>query len=199
VRSRALASCAPVIFTLALTVGDPEVLLRKGERLLNAALADYEATPTSRLAREFHELRMQAAIFHFDVCYEVVSLWRNEPVDLAEKVALKNIIHKLYEYEQVLGQRLTTRILALARARRIYVDGAFVKTERQKWKAQLKKLRSWSDIRNQTAGHYGSDIPRQIELLKQIDRQEVTNVVAAFLSFNISVLRVLRDAGRGEI
>jgi len=177
---------------------DPEVLLRKGERLLNAALADYEAPPTSQLAREFHELRMQAAIFHFDVCYDIVSFWRNEPVALAEKVALKSIIHKLYEYEQVLGQRLTARILALARARRIDVDGAFVRIERQKWRTQLKKLRSWSDVRNQTTGHYGSDIPRQIELLKEIDRKEVTDVVAAFLSFNISVLKVLRDAGRSE-
>ncbi|EWS53281.1 MULTISPECIES: hypothetical protein [unclassified Methylibium] len=176
----------------------PEQLLRESEDRLNKALSDYEAPPSSTLAREFYELRVQAAIFNYDVSFDVVSIWHHEPAGFAEKVALKGLIHKLYEYDQLLSKHLVARMLALARTRGVVIESADIKAERKKWKEQLLQLQHWSDLRNQATGHYGRDIATQVALLKQVRREEVMNVVAAFLSFNIAVLKVLENAGRAR-
>jgi hypothetical protein len=175
----------------------PATLLRESEERLNKALADYEAPPSSTLAREFYELRIQAAIFNYDVTYDVVSLWRHEPSGFAEKVALKSLVHKLYEYDELLSKHLVARILELAHARSVHIRSTDIKAERRKWSAQLVKLQSWSGLRNQATGHYGKDTAAQVALLKHLRRDQVMNVAAAFLSFNITVLKVLANAGRG--
>ena len=175
----------------------PDALLRQSEQRLNKALSDYESPPSSALAKEFYELRVQAAVFNYDISYDVVSVWRHTPTGFAENVALKSLIHKLYEYDQLMQKHLVNRMLSLARSRNIAIGSEDIKVERKKWRTQLLRLQSWSDLRNQATGHYGKNVEEQIRLLKTIDREEVMDVVAAFLSYNIAVLKVLRDAGRG--
>ena len=175
----------------------PDALLRDSEERLNQALADYEAPPTSALEGEFYELRLQAAIFNYDVTFDVVSIWRNEPSGFSEKVALKNLVHKLYEYDSVLNESLVARMLELARARNVPMRSADVKAERRKWSEQLTTLRSWSSLRNQATGHYGKDTAAQVALLQRLRRDQVMSVAAVFLSFNITVLKMLANTGRG--
>lgn len=177
----------------------PEALLRQSEERLNKALHDFEAPPSSSLAKEFYELRVQAAVFNYDVCYDMVALWQSSPNGFAEKVALKNLIHKLYEYDQLMQKHLVSRLLSLARARSIPVESEHIKVERKKWRTELACLRAWSDVRNQATGHYGRNVVEQVRLLKEIKREEVMAVAAAFLSYNIAVLKVLRDTGRGKV
>jgi hypothetical protein len=179
-------------------VQDWKELLGKADALLRSALADYEESRSNPLAREFYELRLQGAMFHYDLAYDIVSLWTLEPSGFAEKLALKSTIHKLYEYEQVLSGRLIARMLALAHARNIPVPTAAVKEERKKWKTQLARLQSWSRLRNEVSGHYGKDIHSQVRLLQGIRRIEVVEVLEGLLSFNIYALNILRAAGRGE-
>ena len=175
----------------------PDALLRDSEERLNQALADYEAPPTSALAMEFYELRLQAAIFNYDVSFDVVSIWRNEPSGFSEKVALKNLVHKLYEYDGVLSKSWVARMLKLAHARSVPIRSADVKAERRKWSEQLTTLRSWSSLRNQATGHYGKDTAAQVTLLQRLRRDQVMSVATAFLSYNITVLKMLANTGRG--
>ena len=86
----------------------PYGLLHESEQRLNQALADYEAPPSSALAREVYELRLQAAIFNYDISYDTVAIWRSKPSGFAEKVALKSLIHRLYEYDQLNQKHLDT-------------------------------------------------------------------------------------------
>lgn len=176
-----------------------EDILDKAEALLSSALSDFEQSRANPLAREFYELRLQGAMFHYDLVYDIVSLWTHEPSGFAEKLALKTIIHKLYEYEQILSGRLIARMLALAHARNIPIPSGAVKDERKKWKAQLGRLQSWSRLRNEASGHYGKDIRSQVQLLQGVRRVEVVEVLEALLSFNVYVLKILRAAGRGEV
>jgi hypothetical protein len=173
----------------------PAVLLKQSEDRLNAALRDYEVPPISRLAREFYELRVQAAIFNYDVSYDTTALWQAEPSGFAEKLALKNLVHRLYEYDQLMQKHLVRRLLQLAKERRVEIDTEQLKTCKKKWKEQFKRLQGWSAVRNKATGHYGSDLKEQVSLLQSLQRREVMDVVQAFLSYNIDLLNVLKDAG----
>jgi hypothetical protein len=176
----------------------PAALLKQSEDRLNAALRDYEAPPSSTLAREFYELRVQAAIFNYDVSYDITSLWQAEPEGFAEKVALKNLVHRLFEYDQLMQKHLVRRLLGLAKERDITIDPEELKNSKKKWKEQFKRLQSWSAVRNKATGHYGYDLKEQVSLLKLLERSEVMDVVQAFLSYNISLLNLLKSAGRGH-
>lgn len=176
----------------------PVELLRKSEERLNQALRDFESPPSSALAKDFYELRIQAAVFNYDICYDIVALWQSCPTGFAEKVALKSLIHKLYEYDQLMQKHLVSKLLVLAKARGIPISGEHIKAERKKWRTELGHLQTWHDVRNQATGHYGKNILEQIRLLKEVSREQVIGVATAFLSYNISVLKVLRDAGRGK-
>jgi hypothetical protein len=176
----------------------PDDLLRTAENRLTEALAVYESGGHGVHAAEFYELRVQAAIFNYDICREVVSLWKHEPNGFALNVALKNIVHKLYEYDKALSGKLVNRVLTLARAREVEIHNDDIRNERKKWRGQLSKLQKWADVRNETSGHYGKNIAKQVALLKQLDRKEVMAVAAAFLAFNIVVLKALTRVGRGK-
>jgi hypothetical protein len=113
------------------------------------------------------------------------------------KVCLRDLVHKLYEYDQALSDRLVKRTLDLAQERGIDLKGVDIRAERTKWKHQLSKLQAWSDLRNQAAAHYGKDISEQVRLISSLEQTEVLAVARAFLSFNIAVLHGLARIGRG--
>jgi truncated hemoglobin YjbI len=176
----------------------PAALLKQSEERVNNALRDYEAPPSSTLAREFYELRVQAAIFNYDIAFDITSIWQAEPEGFAEKVALKNLVHRLFEYDQLMQKHLIRRLLELAKDREIEVNPVFLKASKRKWKEQFKRLEGWSAVRNKTSGHYGHNLQEQVSLLKSLKRAEVMDVVQAFLSYNVSVLNILKNAGRGS-
>ena len=172
-------------------------LVSAAEDRLIRALTEYEAPASSAAASEFYELKLQACIFNYDISRAIVSLWKDQPTDFALNVALKDVVHKLYEYDQALSGRLVNRVLALARQRNAEATVEDIKNERKKWREQFAKLRAWSDLRNQTSGHYGKDIARQVQLIKQLNIKEVHAVAIAFLSYNVAVLKTLAGIGRG--
>ena len=172
-------------------------LLKSSTAVLERAHREYSAPPTSDAAAEFHQLRLQAAIFNYDVTHCLVALWEADPQGFAEKVALKDLVLKLYEYESALSTRIVGRVIALTTRRGMSMDRERLKLERKKWKAEFAHIRRWSDVRNEAGGHYGSDIPRQVSLLTQLQRSEVQEVAIAFLSFNNYVCKQLAAAGRG--
>jgi hypothetical protein len=171
--------------------------LADAEQRLEQALSEYETTQRSAAAAEFYELRLQAAIFNYDVCRTIAGLLRDEPKGFALKVCLRDLVHKLYEYDQSLSERLVKRILDLAQVRGVDLKDADIRAERAKWKQHLSKLQSWASLRNQTAAHYGKNIPEQVRLIGSLEREDVLAVARAFLSFNVAVLRELARIGRG--
>jgi hypothetical protein len=170
--------------------------LRKAATNLEDSLRHFEDGPGG-LAQEFVELKLQASIFQYDVCLEMASFVRNKPTGFATRLALKGLVLRLYEYDDLMNTHVIPKLLELARKRDVPFDKASVKAARDTWKTELKRLRKWSDVRNQAAGHYGRDLHSQIRLLKQLEPDEVMEVARAFFSFNMALLVGLRDAGRG--
>lgn len=176
---------------------DLEAILLRAQERLNQSLLEYESN-SSILAIEFLELKLQATIFQYEICTEMVGFQRNQSVGFSRNVALKGLIHRLYEYDQLLSSHLINRLLSLAKARGIAIESSEIKAQRKKWREQLGKLHKWSEIRNQATGHYGKDIASQVQLVKAISEEEVMSVTQAFLAFNISILTIMRNAGRGK-
>ena len=169
---------------------------RKAAKNLEESLRHYDDAPAG-LAMEFVELKLQATIFQYDVCAEVVSFVRNKPTRFAAAVALKGLVLRLYEYDDYMSTTFIPRLLILAGARGIPFDKATVKAARSNWKVELNRLKRWKAFRNQVAGHYGKNLKAQVSLLKELDPNEVMAVTRAFLSFNMEMLVGLRIAGKG--
>jgi hypothetical protein len=174
----------------------PASVHRTAAKTLEDSLRHYEDSPGG-LAQEFVELKLQACIFQYDVCAEIASFDRNKPTGFAASLALKGLVLRLYEYDQLVNSSFIPRLLNLAQARGISFDKAVIKAARTKWRMELRHLRKWSDMRNQAAGHYGRDLKSQVALLKQLDPIEVMKVAIAFLHFNGVLLVGLRDVGKG--
>src|SRR6266566_1046776 len=158
-------------------VSKPSVLLtvRQVEASLNRTLAEYEASSDAD-TKEFYLLKVQTFIFYYDVLAAMVSIGRNNPKGFAQAVALKSLVHSLYEYDHQMNRTLLPRIMRYASRRRKPVDTRAVKAERGKWRDQLARLRTWKAVRDAATGHYGKDIEHQIRLIKTIDQEEVLSV-----------------------
>ena len=169
---------------------------RKSAKNLEDSLRHFEESP-HEVATEFIELKLQVMIFQYYVCAEMVSFMRNKPTGFAASVAMKGLVLRLYEYDDLMNTTFIPRLLALAEVRGISFDKVTVKSARAAWKSDLVRLKRWSSFRNQVAGHYGKDLRAQVALLKELDPVEVVSVTRAFLSFNMALLAGLRDAGKG--
>ena len=169
---------------------------RKAAKNLEDSLRHFEESPPG-VATEFVELKLQATIFQYDICAEMVSFMRNKPTGFAASVAMKGLVLRLYEYDNLMNTTFIPRLLALAKVRGITFDKVTVKSARAAWKSELVRLKRWSNFRNQVAGHYDKDLRAQVALLKDLDPAEVMSVTKAFLSLNMALLAGLRDAGKG--
>ena len=159
---------------------DFEAELRAAHDQLNSTYAMYERRDAG-LSSEHLEIGMQLAIFNYELNVEMAGFVRNRPSAFAQSVALKGLVHKLFEYDQLLSSHLVRRLDLLAKASGVAVASVDLKTERKKWKEELKKLKGWSSIRNSATGHYDKDTSKQVALVKALSANEVLEVALAFL------------------
>ena len=170
--------------------------VRQIEAWLNRALAEFEAASDPD-TREFLLLKVQSFIFYYDIVTGMLSVGRNNPKGFAGAVALKTLVHSLYEYDDLMNRSLLPRILRYASRRKKPIDTSSIKAEKKKWRAQLSRLRAWKAIRDSATGHYGEDVERQIELLKGLNQDEVLSVATAFVHYTSSILHLLPHRKRG--
>jgi hypothetical protein len=170
-----------------------ETMRSVGESL-NRALAAYEASSDAD-DREFYLLKIQALIFYYDVAAGVVSSDVGGK-GFAKTVALKSLVHCLYEYDQQINRTLMPQIIRYAARRKKPIDTSVIKTERKRWHLQLARLKTWKDVRNVATGHYGQDIEHQIGLLKTLDQKDVFAVVSAFTEYNAFIIQLLPHKSR---
>lgn len=175
-----------------------EESLEKSERTLNKAYRDFIES-RSTIYRDIFEVRLQFCIFQFDMLREMVSVHRTKSTGFSESVALKGIVHRLFEYDILVRTSLRPRLLKLAQTREIEVDIAALKELDVQTKPALKALRKWSDVRNKAAGHYDADLDLQVNLICSLKFAEVMDVVFGFIKYNMALLIILRDAGYGKL
>ena len=170
---------------------------RQVETSLNRALAEYDASSDAD-AQEFFLLKVQALIFLYDVVPGMVSIGRNNPKGFAQAVALKPLVHSLYEYDQQMNRTLVPRIIRYAARRKKPIDTSAIKAERKKWRHQLARLKVWQAVRDAATGHYDQDVERQVRLLKAIGQEEVLSVASAFVEYNGFILQLLPHRKRSD-
>lgn len=176
---------------------DFEAILKKAENLLNSTYLEFKS-PTSGLYKSFAELKLQSCIFQYDICTEMAGIVRNQSIGFAKAVALKGLILRLFEYKLRL-QDITPKIEKLMAER----GGAPISADEKKkirmeFAASLGLLERWGSLRNNAAGHYGSDFALQVSSLESIDYDRVMSVAQGFLSYNRAWVKILRDAAWGE-
>jgi len=171
-------------------------MLRKAAANLEDSLRHYE-DPVVGLAREFVDLKLQASIFQYDVCAEMVGYERAKPSGFAASLARKGLVLRLYEYNSLLNSTLVPRLLKLARSRGVDFTVESIKRVKTPLSRDLKRINQWSDFRNNAGGHYGKNFKAQVEVLRDLNHVDVMNSTKAFLSFNMALLVALRDIGRG--
>ena len=176
---------------------DLDALIRTAERNLNESYRHFVELP-NELAREFVELTLQSSIFQYDMCVELASVVRNQSTGFSSCVALKGLVLRLFEYDQLLGKELIPRLLQLAHNKGFNFDRSDLRAERRKWNKEFLQLQRWADVRNQAAGHYGRDLTLQVELLNSLNHDLVMTVALGFLSFNQTLLMALKSVGKPE-
>jgi len=171
----------------------PTSTLNKSYALLNEAHQAYTEV-TSEESRSFFALKLQICIFHYETCQEMVSFLRNKHEGFAGKVALKRLLHLLWEYENAFGPLLKD-IRDLAEKSSRTFSEAELRAERKTWSSQLSQLRGWTQIRNKATGHFDKDRHLQFSLIDSIDPEAVMTASLAVLSFNSKILLILRQLG----
>ena len=176
---------------------DLEGMLESAHEQLNSAYAVY-SEKHSGLAGEFDEIKLQTTIFQYEMCVEMTSFVKNNPSGFARSVALKGVIHKLFEYDLLLKGALVKRVTDLAEARGLGLSSIDLKAEKRKLHPQFQILEKWSDIRNLATGHYDRNTTNQVSSLANINADEVMQVCAAFLTYNMEFLKRLKEVGGGN-
>lgn len=174
-----------------------KLVLSRAEDRLNNALATYEE-PRNNVAQEIRDLNLQAAIFNYDISYDMCNLLRTRPQGFAQQVALKSLILRLYEYDLLYNQSIIPRFRTLMAKRGIpYPDKKITELVKEKWKSEFSEIRNtFGEIRNKAAGHYGRDLPLQVSVLKKLDQARVIKIVKAVIEYNQEWLILLRDSGQ---
>ena len=124
-----------------MTLAEAMLTARQAEASLNRALADYEASSNAD-TREFFLLKVQVFIFSYDVATGMLSFGRNKPKGFAQAAALKTLVHSLFEYDPQMHRTLVPRILRYASRHKKPIDTSAIKAEKEKWRAQLRRLRA---------------------------------------------------------
>lgn len=172
-------------------------IFQSAHEQLNAAYAVY-LKKHSGLAGEFDEIKLQATIFQYEICTEILSFVRNNPSDFARSVLLKGVVHKLFEYDHLMKGALVKRVIELALARGVSSSAIELRSEKKKWRPQFQKLEKWSTIRNTATGHYDRSTVEQVSSLAKINAEEVMDVCKAFLNYNMAFLKFLGRVGGGN-
>ncbi len=79
---------------------DLEAMYRDAHEQLNSAYVVYMKSKETSLAHEFDSIKLQACLFQYEMCVELVAFVSNNPSDFARKVSLKGVIQKLFDVQQ---------------------------------------------------------------------------------------------------
>ncbi|MBL9169904.1 MAG: hypothetical protein JNN07_19365 [Verrucomicrobiales bacterium] len=172
--------------------------VQQAEDILNRCVAEYEAASDAD-SREFYALKVQISIFYYDVILGMLSVGRNKSKGFAQAVALKSLVHNLYEYDQQMSRTLIPRIRAYAIKRKHPFVTSAIRAEKAKWKEQFDTIRGWKSVRDTATGHYGQDIDRQIQLLNTLVQEEVLSVASAFGNYSVFIFQLLPHKKRSAL
>jgi hypothetical protein len=153
-----------------------EKVVVSSERLLNDSHKHFRESKSEDELR-FHALKLQIVILQFEVSSEVEQILRRRPSGFAAQVALKDILHKIVEYDRTLRGSHIKKILDYAAMRGVSHVQTEIRKISKKWGDALKAIDSFITLRNKSTAHYDSDIETQISAIEAIDGDAAIDVI----------------------
>lgn len=169
-----------------------EKIVISSEQLVNDSYQHFRQSKTKD-ELQFHALKLQITILQFEVAFEIEQIIRRAPKGFAAQIALKDILHKIVEYDRTLRSNHIKKILDYAAMRSVSHVNDEISKISKKWSKELKAIESFITLRNKSTGHYDSDIDAQVSAIEAIDSDDAIDVIISFLSFNHEITGVLRD------
>lgn len=165
------------------------------EENLNKAHIEYSQPFTSGEYHKFYLLKVQAALIQFELCSEMVEYCKTKWPSFASKVALKDMIHKIFEYKKTLKNHHINTINELAESKCLADEKTKLSKISKQYKEAINKIDQYKPLRNVVGGHYDPDISKQLCYLESIVEDKALKLIKVFLSYNKEVLALFRDIG----
>lgn len=169
---------------------------RSAERTLNRYHREWARDRGSK-HQSFFALRLQSASIQFELCSQMVEVIQTPPGTFARKVALKDLIHKVFEYDQTLRRHHILRLSRLTEQRGMHDTADRLREICREWKGPLTALSRFTELRNKTSGHYDPDIAAHITQIEQLSEDVALDAVAAFMGFSLAINKTIQEVGRG--
>jgi len=173
-----------------------ETVASRAADLLNRAVTELRIAPHPSAQHRFYQLKTQAALFNFEVACDVVTLLNVASHSFSRKVILKNLIHRVFEYDKTLRQSHFKAIAALAGERGLSKRHQQVQVFASTWTAQMSSISKYSKLRNKASGHYDRDVSLLVSLIENIDPDETLDLVKRFLALNVEYLQHLSSIAK---
>ena len=168
----------------------------RAEQILNQAYADVNRQHASLEETEFHRLKIQFDIIHFQAFSAMISILKAEPHTFARKVALKEILHMIYEYKGTVTQHHIWRLCQLGEYKGAYDTVTRLRELVRDFRDEFKSLDEYKTLRDKATGHYDQDISVQIAAIERIDEDAALAHALAFAEFQGRFAVLLREIGR---
>lgn len=173
-----------------------EKALIESEQILNQT--HKESSSQSFLSPEhrmFCLLKMQAALFHFEICSGMAELIKIQNYSFAKKAKLKDLIHKVFEYKRTLKRNHIKKVMELAESKHLANEKALISEVTKKYRMAIKNIEKYKTLRNSATGHYDQDIQKQISYINDINEDEALELILAFLSYDKEITELLKKIG----
>ena len=172
-----------------------EKVASRAAELLDHAVTELRIGTHLLAQHRFYQLKAQAALFNFEVACDVTTLLKVAPRSFSRKVILKNLLHRVFEYDKTLRQSHFKAIAALAGERGLSKRHQQFLAFATDWTAQMSSISKYKTLRNKTSGHYDQDVGLLVSLIENIDPDETLDLVKHFLALNVDYLQHMSSIG----
>ncbi len=173
-----------------------EEALIDSEKILNRT--HKECSSQSFLSPEhrmFCLLKMQSALFQFEICSGMAELIKIQNYSFAKKAKLKDLIHKVFEYKKTLKSHHIKKMMELAESKHLANEKALLSEVTKKYRNAIKNIEKYKTLRNLATGHYDQDIQKQISYINDIKEDETLDRILAFLRYDKEITELLKEIG----
>ena len=168
------------------------------ESNLNSLYEELHQPCTSKEHRKFCLLKVQAAIVQFELCSGLLQYVMAQYNCFASKVALKGLIHIIFEYKKSLKSHHIKTLMDLCDSKNFDSEKEKLTLLTKQYKEAISQIDQFRNLRNKATGHYEDDIEKQVSLIESLSEDDCLELLKKFNLFHKEILKSLRRIGRKQ-
>lgn len=166
-----------------------KMMLSVSEESLLIVLKEYRAS-VLQVERECWKLIVGAAIYAYELSNAWASVSRNyDP--LLMSLGLKDVVHKLYEYDDMISRTYVQRVTALSKSIGVSISQDELRGLRKALAPSLFVIKKYKRVRNIAGGHISDNVEDYIQAVSILDVKEVNAASLATHKFNANLIDFL--------